>query len=361
MAIAYYVLSILLIIVSILPFIPHQHWVFKIWEFSRIQVIVLQVPTALLGFIFMENQDTFFWICQVLLLVFIANNLYVLLPYTRLYRVTGTQTVKKNSKSISILAVNVYQFNKEYQRLLDLIHQVNPDIVLTMESNKDWEEALSVLDREYPNFKKIALENTYGMHFYTRLKVNRLEAHYFVADDMPSMEADLETKDKIKFTVFGVHPAPPSPTEEETSKERDGELLSVAKKVRKLHNPVLVVGDFNNVAWAKSSILFRKTSALIVPRIGRGFVSTFHAKHKLLRFPIDLFFHSTDVFIEEFKVLRAIGSDHLPLYCRFFIDQKSTVQEGEVEVLEKGELSQVHEMIKEGKEEKSDRPEVASA
>jgi hypothetical protein len=41
-----------------------------------------------------------------------------------------------------------------------------------------------------------------------------------VADDCPV----LRQKNNFKFTFFAVHPPPPSPTEEENSKERDGEL-----------------------------------------------------------------------------------------------------------------------------------------
>jgi hypothetical protein len=46
-----------------------------------------------------------------------------------------------------------------------------------------------------------------------------------VADDL--IEAKITTADNFKFT-FAVHPPPPSHYEE-NSKERDGELLSIAK------------------------------------------------------------------------------------------------------------------------------------
>lgn len=356
MEIIYYALSTVFIIFSVLPFISNQHWIFRIFDFARIQLLVIHIIMLLLGFVLVENRSFTFWLYQALLLFFIVNSSVKLIPYTKLYPIGKRDIQTRHSESISILSVNVYQFNKGHKRLIDLIWEMDPDIILTMESNQEWEKSLSVLDEKYKNFKKIPYENTYGMHFYTRLKVNRMKVNYFTADDIPSVEVEMETKNKERFIFFGVHPPPPSPTEEETSKERDGELLSVAKKVRALNKPVLVVGDFNNVAWAPSSVLFRKTSKLIDPRIGRGFLSTFHADYKLFRFPIDLFFHSPNVFVDEFKTLRHVGSDHLPLYSSFFLNYESPVQEKEVEDLKEEEVPEVNKMIKEGKEERSDRP-----
>ncbi len=133
----------------------------------------------------------------------------------------------------------------------------------------------------------------------------------------------------------------------------------MGKKVSETKGAAIVVGDFNNVAWAKSSILFRKKSKLIDRRIGRGFVSTYHARYILLRFPIDLFFHSTEIFIEDFKTLRNIGSDHLPLFSKFYINENEKIQENEVEKLEKEEDKEVEEMIENGVAEESDRQKVA--
>ncbi len=360
MPLAYYIVSALLITVSIFPFVNHQHWMFRVWEFGRIQVTVLLLITLVLGVVLVPDKDFLFWATAVVHVGLILHNVIILLPYTTAYKKKATQSIPKHSGTISIISVNVYQFNEQYQELIKLVREVKPDILLTMESNQAWEDAMAEIETDYPNFKKVALENTYGIHFYTKLPTNYIKVNYFVADDLPSIEASLVTENNTTFTFFGVHPPPPSPTEEDNSKERDGELLSVGKKVKEMKEPVIVVGDFNNVAWAKSSILFRKTSGLIDPRIGRGFVSTFHAKYKLLRFPIDLFFHSTDIFIEDFKTLRPIGSDHLPLFCKFFINHEEDVQEEDVETLEKGEKEEVKEMIEEGIDEESDRPAVAT-
>ncbi len=354
----YFIISAICIVASLLPFVPNQHWIFRIWEFARIQILFVQLIIVTLGLIFIEEKSVIFWSTIVIHLALLVNHAVILVPYTVIYKKKRPKNISHDSDPISIISVNVYQFNEDYEKLISLVREVKPDILLTMESNQAWENALTVIEPDYPNFKKIPLENTYGIHFYTRLKVESIKVNYFMANDIPSIEARLLTDDNKAFTFFGVHPPPPSPTEEDTSKERDGELLAVGKKVQEIKGSVIVAGDFNNVAWARSSVLFRKTSELIDPRIGRGFVSTYHAKYRLLRFPIDLFFHSTDIFIEDFKTLGYIGSDHLPLYCTFYINREEPIQEDEVESLKDQEGEEVVELIEEGVEEESDRPEV---
>lgn len=360
MTILFYTLSIILIVVNLLPMVPNQHWLFRVWDFGRIQLLILEIIIATLGWIFIKEYTAYFWIVQVLLAAVMIQNIVLLVPYTPLYRLKKRNASGEATHLVSALSVNVYQFNTEYNRLIELINQKNPDMVFTVESNADWENALSVLETEYPYHHKHSLENTYGMHFYSKLEITSAETHFFVSDDIPSFEIELKNPDGIPFVFFGVHPPPPSPSEEETSKERDGDLLAVAKCVKDLNKPVLVMGDFNNVAWAKSSSLFRRVSGLIDPRRGYGLVSTFHADYRLLRVPIDLLFHSTDIFIEDFKTLSHIGSDHFPMYCSFYIDRNDSSQEVEVDAKEADDKQETEELIEEGKREEGDRDIVAS-
>lgn len=355
----YYILSGLLIFSSLIPLIQDQHWFFRIFDFGKVQILILQLIVLVAAFVFVP-RTLLFYICQFALLCCMVYEIYLLYPYTPLYKIEKKVKTKNSSKSIKIISTNIYQFNTDYKRFLDFINKENPDIVLTMESNKTWENALQPLKKDYPYFCEVGLENTYGMHLYCKYELKSCQIHHFVADDIPSIEAEIKTPDGFEFVFFGVHPPPPSPTEEENAKERDGELLSVAKKVTNNKKPTIVVGDFNNVAWAKSSVLFRKTSGMIDPRIGRGLISTFHAKYRLLRFPIDQMFHTTDIFVEELKALEHIGSDHLPLFCKFFIDQVNDDQEDLVEDLEKGDAAEVNEMIAEGKQEEGDRETVVT-
>ncbi len=353
--IAYFLFAALLVLASVFPFVSHQYWVFRVCEFARIQVLALLSLTFLGGFLLSPASGSYIWWVQAALLFFIAQHIFILAPYFPLKKELKSPAKPENTPSISMISANVLQFNTEYHKLIDLINEVQPDIFLTIETNSDWEQALSVLDESYPYHQKIALENTYGMHFYSKLEVTDLNVNYYMSDDLPSIQADIITPDQQTFTFFGIHPPPPSPTEESTSKERDGELIVIGKKAKNATKPLIVVGDFNNVAWSKSTVLFRKLSGLQDARIGRGLYSTYHAKYKLMQFPIDLLYHSHNIVIEEFKVLGDIGSDHFPLYTRFYIAPEELVDEKPSEYLEKEELEEAEEMIVEGKKEEGNR------
>lgn len=353
MQILFFVLSGLLIILGLLPFIRCQHWIFRVAEFVKLQLLVFQVPVLAWGF-YLVADAPWIWSIQILQALLIGYHVFILVRYTKFWRREKYEKGKDASDSIKIISCNVLQFNKAYHRFIDLIRKEQPQIFVTMESDAVWENALRELESDYPNVVKVTLDNTYGMHFYTKLKVNKSQVHYFVADDIPSIEAELETEDGHRFIFFAVHPPPPSPTEEENSKERDGDLLSVAKKVRNYKMPVVVTGDFNNVAWARSSVLFKKTSKLIDARIGRGILSTFHANYWFFRVPLDLLFHSPNVFIDKLFIYPSVGSDHFPMGCTFFIDRYSDEQAEDIEELEKGEMSEVNELIAEGRKEESD-------
>ena len=233
-------------------------------------------------------------------------------------------------------------------------------MILTLESDEEWEKALTELHPQYPYRHAVPLKNTYGMHFYSKLKITDLQEHYFVAEDLPSLKIDLESKSGESFTVFGIHPPPPSPTEEEHSSERDGELLSIAKRIIKSPKRFFVIGDFNTVSWARSAVMFKKTSKLMDARKGRGLLSTFHADYFFLRFPIDLIYHSPSIIVKEVRILPHIGSDHLPVYCSFCLPTDINEKKEDLSHLKKEERIEVNKIIEEGMKYESEREKIAT-
>ena len=73
------------------------------------------------------------------------------------------------------------------------------------------------------------------------------------------------------------------------------------------------MGDLNDVAWSRTTQLFRKISGLLDARKGRGLINSFHAERWWFRFPLDHIFVSNEFRLIDLKRLEYVGSDHYPI------------------------------------------------
>lgn len=260
----------------------------------------------------------------------------VILHATKIFRYTPLHKKQVHSfkgddpgKTISLLISNVLQTNREVHRLINRVKKYDPDILLTLETNKWWENKLNALEDRMPYSLKKPLENLYGMHLYSKLELIEPKIKYRIKEKIPSFEMQVKLNKEDKIQLYCMHPKPPFPTESETSLYRDAELLLVGKIVEKKKLPTIVAGDFNDVAWSNTTSLFQRVSELLDPRIGRGFFNSFHAKYPFLRFPLDHVFHSSHFKLVQMKRLKGIGSDHFPIFVQLHLEQAHQVDQNE--------------------------------
>jgi endonuclease/exonuclease/phosphatase (EEP) superfamily protein YafD len=302
-----------LVAATLLPLTRLQRWWVRIFDFPRLQ-IAAALLVVVLAHLVAADAGPWEQGLRAAMLACLALQVKHMQPYTRLARRQVHDSVKPDPRNgIRLLFANVLQTNRDAAALLAVVRDVDPDVILALEADGWWNEQLAVLAGTHPFTVLRPQDNTYGMLLFSRLPLIDPEVSFLVQDDVPSIHGTLRLPSGREVRLHCLHPRPPSPTESDSSVERDAELLIVGRVVRDDPRPVIVMGDMNDVAWSHTSTLFRDISGLLDPRVGRGFFNTFNAKHPLIRFPLDHFFHSNDFRLVEFRRLAHIGSDHFPV------------------------------------------------
>lgn len=346
--------AVLVIWLSFWSLIPRDEWWFRGADFPRLQILALGLFSFFAMLFAIPKWTLTTELLFVGLVAAIAYQLKMVLPYTPIWK-KQVQKVKpeqiNENQQISLLVANVLTPNDKYHLLLEHIDTLKPDVVLTLESDSSWQNALVHIEQDYPYRVPVPLDNLYGMHLYSRLPLHDTEVKFILSDEIPSIHASVTLRSGIQVQLYCLHPKPPSPTEAKDSTLRDAELLIIGDRIKDLDESCIVMGDLNDVAWSRTTRLFQRISGLLDPRVGRYFMNTFHADYRLLRWSLDHIFHSTDFGLVEMKRLSHIGSDHFPIYV--------VLQTGRIFEQQQEELEQSAEDEREAKEAIQDGIEKA--
>lgn len=363
------VLSVVLVFATAVTLLRSNAWWIRIFDFPRIQIALL-IGLTLAGYavlhIYGRLRPWEYALAAVVGLALIWQ-LISIAPYTAIYpKQMSDSHAETDSNRISLLIYNVLYNNQEVESLRELIRDTDPDIILLSEPTEWWLEQLSGLENEYPYTLFQPQENHYGKLFYSRLELENPEIRFLIDPKVPSILTKVRLRSGTLVTLYGAHPRPPglkppdeekdSDNEEEEGHEdneredsdmRDAELLTIAKEVKELGDvPVIVAGDFNDVAWSHTTHLFQRISGLLDPRVGRGLFNTFDTGNHLMRYPLDHVFASQHFLLVEMRRLPNIGSDHFPILV--ILDYKPRDSEDEEPQPDKGDKEEADKAIKEG-------------
>lgn len=312
----FWALIVLVLVGTLLPLIPSSRWYVRLWDYPRMQAFFLAALAMFLYYLFhyrMRKRGIFLMLLLVGVVVYQGIKAF---PYTPLApkQVYESERDQADTTHLSMLISNVLQFNTNHEPLLSLIEQHKPDMVLTVESDSVWQKVLDEqLSAQYRYTVRVPISNTYGMHLYSRLPLGDTSVMYLMEPDVPSIKTKVQLRSGEWVQFYAVHPRPPVPGESNDTRERDAEIVMVGKMAKDEKGPIIVAGDFNDVAWSPTSALFQEVSGLLDPRIGRGFYSTFHADLPIFRWPLDHVFHSRHFKLVHMERLPHIGSDHFPM------------------------------------------------
>ncbi|WPC35202.1 endonuclease/exonuclease/phosphatase family protein [Acinetobacter sp. YWS30-1] len=362
------IMAIVVIWLSFWSLIPRDEWWIRGADFPRLQILVLGFIAFVLFLLVDYPWTAFNQLLFVGLIAALAYQLKMVLPYTFVWKKQVKQ-VKQDQldpdRQISLIVSNVLTTNTKYHLLIEQIQTHQPDLVLTLETDHAWQDALAVIEPDYPYRVPVPLDNLYGMHLYSKLELSETEVKFILSDEIPSIHTKVLLRSGQPVQLYCLHPKPPSPTEAKDSTLRDAELLIVGDQIKDLDESCIVMGDLNDVAWSRTTRLFQRISGLLDPRVGRRYVNTFHADYPLLRWSLDHVFHSTDFALVHMERLKHVGSDHFPVYL---VLQTGRVFEHHQEELEETDQDdqEAKEAIQEGiekaeKEEKKVTDKITMA
>lgn len=347
----------LILLVTVLPLSKHPHWIIRAMDFPRLQILVFASALLIIIILFLDEGLPHTLVLISITALCLIWQLWWILPYTTLWpKEVKSSKESKPERTLSIITSNVLTPNRNAEALIKSVKKHQPDILVTLESDKWWQEQLKVLESDMPFTVKCPLDNLYGIHLYSKLPLHDQKISFLVEKDVPSIHVSIILRNGNRVRAHFVHPAPPSPTENVESAERDAELIIVARSIDKSNQPVIVTGDLNDVAWSSTTRLFRKISGLLDPRIGRGMFNTFHAKYPMLRWPLDHLFHSDHFTLNSIQRLPSIGSDHFPLFTTLSFTPVAGANQKGIEA-ESGDYDRAKEIAEEKGVSKGDVPQ----
>lgn len=302
--------------VTVLPISRSNEWWIRMWDFPRAHILGLAVLLAVLAFWLMRRRA---FPLVVLLMASAIWQAYKIYPFTPLATVEVDLVSHEITDTVSLLSANVNMQNREYGKLAALIDEVSPDVLLLMETDAGWANALDETLSSFSTVLRHPLDNYYGMIFATKLATENAEIIFTVDDRTPAVLAELRAPGGRAFQFMGLHPRPPTPGQD--TDDRDEEIRKAAQLAHGTGLPIVVMGDFNVVAWSWTAERFKHHGDFRDPRVGRGIFSSYDAQHPILRFPIDQLYLSEEIDLVVFERTRPVGSDHFPLHARIKFDE----------------------------------------
>jgi endonuclease/exonuclease/phosphatase (EEP) superfamily protein YafD len=229
--------------------------------------------------------------------------------------VGGSGDLTTSRETHRVVLINVNTWTGDPERVQQVIHDTDPDLVLLEEVSVRWMDALRGLGAVYPHSVARPREDNFGIALFSK---HPLDGDVVLIGDvgMPSILARLRLGGH-DLTLLGTHPVPPA--NRQTSTWRNDQLEQLADVAAGIKTPLLLLGDLNTTPWNHYFRRLVKRSGLKDSARGFGVQPTWPCHNPLLRIPLDHCLHSKDIAIVDRQVGPRVGSDHYPLIIDFAI------------------------------------------
>lgn len=284
---------------AIAGYLGRLGWLFELASHFRLQYGVLLGASALVYLVARRPRPAF-------AAGFLsAANLCLLVS-------VGTPPPRPDDRQvIRAVVCNVRAINKQHERVVEFVRSSKADLVLLVEVNFDWADAIHELDADYPYGDHSPAFRSWGIALLSRLPLEDVRLD-MIGGRSPCLAVVARLAvDGQQLTVIGAHPF--SPISPSHFAKRNRQLVGAAELVRKQTGAVMLFGDLNTSPWSPYFQDLLSASRLRDSRQGFGIQATWPVAFLPARIPIDHCLVSPEIAVHERHVGPDVGSDHFPV------------------------------------------------
>jgi endonuclease/exonuclease/phosphatase (EEP) superfamily protein YafD len=290
----------LVVPVHLVPLGARLSWVVDLTTHFRVQYLV--VTMLLLALLALRRR----WLAFGVLAAAGSVSAAAVVPYLPLtLRTSASAVAQTDGDRIKVLSVNISFRQFSGRRLLEVVREADPDVVVAQELTPYAAEVLADLDKTFVHHFKMPADGPYGIAVWSRLELE--SAVPFALGRQPAIEARVRAP-RGSFTLLGVHLN--APTSPRRAAARDAELRELAARSVATVGPLVVAGDFNITPYSPHFRDWLSASGLMDTRRHRTPSVSWPAVLPIFGIPIDHVAVSPEFAILSHRRLPNFGSDH---------------------------------------------------
>ena len=287
----------LVVALNLVPLGARLFWTLELTTHFRVQYLAL---TALMLAVAALRRQ---WVAVAALVAAGAVSAAPVLPYVP--RAWGSTAAAAPGAPLEVLTVNVSYRPFLPRRLLEIVREAGPDVVVVQELTPHAERVLASLDTEFPHFRKFPADGAYGIGLWSR---HELEASETIAlGRLPAIQARVRGPSG-SFTIIGVHLS--APVTRRRAAARNQQLIELAARSAAVDGPLIVAGDFNTTPYSPYFADWLEAARLTDSRRGRTLSPSWPTMLRLVGIPIDHVAVNDGFTILSHRRLPNFESDH---------------------------------------------------
>jgi endonuclease/exonuclease/phosphatase (EEP) superfamily protein YafD len=304
------ILTIICLILSLSGYLGKYNVYLELTSHFKVQYLYFSLFISLFSAIFSFKR-----LALISLFCFILN--FVEVGHWYLPQSNNLQPI--DSINLKVMLSNIYGNNNQYQKVIDLIKQENPDIIVLQEYTAIWDQELTSIETIYPYTLKRNRQDNFGMAIYSKIPLEKSDTLYFSEANIPTFYTHFTLQNQ-EIDLIAIHPFPP--LNSSLFSLRNQELNQTANYFNQIKNNSdhqIIIGDFNTTMWSPIYRQFSQQTNLKNTRLGFGILPTWRVDSFIFAIPIDHCLISQNIQVKNFKVGNNINSDHLPIIADLLI------------------------------------------